>query len=224
MVQRYEAHLVAQGYSQRPGIDYDETFPLVVCFKSIRCVIALATHKNMEVHQVDIKTAFLNGELMEEAFMCHPEGFKQQGKEEFVCRLNTSIYGLKQSPCCWNESLHGHLKQIKFVQTSGDPCIYVSQDGNAIVGVYVDDLLIAGKNVKRLDEIKSSIADCFEVKDMGSYSSFLESRSFLTAKDEQSGLDNQPMLTVPSNSSTRNAKPRKTPLDPSHKLLKGDES
>ena len=116
---------------------------------------------------MDNKTAFLNGKLTEEAFMCQPEGFKQQGKEEFVCRLNKSIYGLKQSPRCWNETLHCHLKQMKFVQTSGDPCIYVSQDGNAIVGVYVDDLLIAGKNVKGIDEIKSGIADCLEAKDMG---------------------------------------------------------
>ena len=173
MVQRYKARLVAQGYSQRPGIDYDETFAQVVRFESIRSVIALATHKNMKVHHMDIKTAFLNGELMEGVFMSQSEGFKQQGKEEFICRLNKSMYGLKQSPHCWNETLHRHLKQMKFVQTSGDPCIYVSQDGNAIVGVYVDDLLITGNNVKRIDEIKSGIADRFEAKDMGGLQFFL---------------------------------------------------
>ena len=225
MVQRYKARLVAQGYSQRPGIDYDETFAPVVRFESIRSVIALAAHKNMKVHQMDIKAAFLNGELTEEVFMCQPEGFKQKGKEEFVCRLNKSIYGLKQSPRCWNETLHRHLKQMKFVQTSGDPCIYVSQDGNAIVGVYVDDLLIAGKNVKRIDEIKSGIADRFEAKDMGELHFFLGVK---IVQDHKRGTIwlGQPAYaeSILQQFNMENAKPRKTPLDPSHKLSKGDEN
>ena len=95
MVQKYKARLVAQGYSQRPGINYDETFAPVVRFECIRSVITLATHKNMKVHQMDIKTAFFNGELMEEVFVCQPKEFKQQRKEEFVCHLNKSIYGMK---------------------------------------------------------------------------------------------------------------------------------
>ena len=91
MVQRYKAGLVAKGYSQKPGIDYDKTFAPVVRFESICFVIALANHKNMKIHQMHIKTAFLNGELTEEVFMCQPEGFKQQGKEDFVCRLTGAL-------------------------------------------------------------------------------------------------------------------------------------
>ena len=89
---------MAQGYSQRPGIDYEEAFSPVVCFESVRSVMALAVHGNMKLHQMDVKTAFLNGELCEEVFYWQPEGFTVEGKENFVCQLKKSIYGLKQSP------------------------------------------------------------------------------------------------------------------------------
>ena len=86
---------------------------------------------------MDVKTAFLNGELSEEVFMSQPEGFVEQGKESFVCRLKKSIYRLKQSPRCWNTALNDHLKKMKFVQTKGDPCLYVSTDGaeTIIIGI-----------------------------------------------------------------------------------------
>ena len=125
-VERYKARLVAQGYSQRPGIDYEETFSPVVRFESVRSVIALAAHENMKLHQMDVKTAFLNGKLQEEVFIRQPEGFVEQGKENHVCRLKKSIYGLKQSPRCWNMTIDDHLKKMKFQQTEGDPCLYVS--------------------------------------------------------------------------------------------------
>ena len=128
LVEHYKARLVAQGYSQRPGIDYEETSSPVVRFESVRSVIALAACGNMKLHQMDVKTAFLNGELSEEVFMSQPEGFVGKGKESFVCHLKKSIYGLKQSPCCWNTALDAHLKR-KFVQTKGYPCLYVSTDG-----------------------------------------------------------------------------------------------
>ena len=140
-VECYKARLVAQGYSQRPGIDYEEIFSPVVRFESVRSVMALAVHGNMKLHQMDVKTAFLNGELLEEAFIRQPEGFAEQGKEHLVCRLKKSIYGLKQSPRCWNIAIDDHLKKMNFTQTEGDPCLYVSRDDaeTAIIAVYVDD-------------------------------------------------------------------------------------
>ena len=128
LVERYKAHLVAQGYSQRPGIDYEETFSPVVRIESVRLVIALAVHGNMKLHHMDVKTAFLNGKLCEQGFMSQPEGFVKKGKEKFVCRLKKSIYGLKQSPRCWNTALDDHLKRLNFKQTKGDLCLYVSTD------------------------------------------------------------------------------------------------
>ena len=157
---------MAQGYTQRPGIDYEETFSPVVCFESVCSVIALAVHKDIKLHQMDVKTAFLNGELSEEVFMKQPEGFVKEGEKDLVCRLKKSIYGLKQSPCCWNTALDSHLKKIKFVQTKADPCIYVFKDKTetVIIAVYVD-ILIAGTSNKKIAEVKAAIANRFEVKE-----------------------------------------------------------
>ena len=104
-VQRYKARLVAQGYTQKYGTDYDETFCPVVRQESLRLLIALSVQYDLKLHQVDVATAFLNGTLEEEVFMRQPEGFEVKGKEHLVCRLKKSIYGLKQSPRCWNTTL-----------------------------------------------------------------------------------------------------------------------
>ena len=122
----------------------------------------------MKIHQMDVKTAFLNGELTEEVFMRQHEGFIKQGKEDLVCRRKRSIYGLKQSPRCWNTSLDDHLKSMKFQQTRGDLCLYVSTEGELVINaIYVDDIMIAGKTDKRVAEVKTALADRFDVKDMG---------------------------------------------------------
>ena len=121
-VERYKARLVAQGFSQKFGLDYDETFCPVVRFESIRTVIGLAVQNGLKMHQLDVATAFLNGELEEEVFMKQPEGFVAKGQEHLVCKLNRSIYGLKQSPRCWNSALDNHLNKMGFKQTTSDPC------------------------------------------------------------------------------------------------------
>ena len=96
--ERFKARLVAKRYSQRHGIDYDEVFSLVVRHISIRAVLALVAHQDLELEQLDVKTAFLHGNLEEEIFMVQLEGFKQPGIRNLVCRLKKSLYGLKQSP------------------------------------------------------------------------------------------------------------------------------
>ena len=138
--------MVAQGYNQKYGIDYDETFSPVVRFESVRALIALAAKRRLRLHQLDVKTAFLNGELKEEIYMNQPDGFAAKSKENLVCKLKKSIYGLKQSSRCWNEALSEHLKKLGLKQSSHDPCIYVSNSGGEIIiAVYVDDIIIAGK-------------------------------------------------------------------------------
>ena len=147
--------------------------------------MALAVHGNMKLHQMDVKTAFLNGELCEEVFYRQPEGFTVEGKENFVCQLKKSIYGLKQSPWCWNIAIDEHLKKIKFVQTEGDPCLYVSRDQGetVVIAVYVDDIVIAAKTDKRIAEVKAAIANRFEVKDMGELHYFLLVKIVQNLKD-----------------------------------------
>ena len=182
LVERHKARLVAQGFSQKFGADYDETFCPVVRFESVRTVIALAVQNGLKLHQMDVTTAFLNGELEEEVYMKQPEGFVDKDRDHLVCRLKRSIYGLKQSPRCWNSALDAQLKKMGFVQTTSDPCLYTSTEGETfIIAVYVDDILLAGKSDKQIKEVKEALAKQFEVKDMG------ELHYYCTANEQSFG-------------------------------------
>ncbi len=97
-VERFKGRLVAKGYAQKYGINYDETFSPVVRFSSIRALLALAVQNDMLIHQMDVVTAFLNGNLDEEIYMQQPDGYIKPGEEHLVCKLKKSLYGLKQSP------------------------------------------------------------------------------------------------------------------------------
>ena len=212
---------------KRPGIDYEETFSPVVRFELVHSVIALAVHKDMKLHQMDVKTAFLNGKLSEEVFMKQPEGFVKEGEKDLVCRLKKSIYGLKQSPRCWNTALDSHLKKMKFVQTKADPCIYVFKDKTetVIIAVYVDDILIAGTSNKKIAEVKAAIANCFEVKDMGEFHYFLGVK---IVRDSQAGTIwlGQPSYSenIVQDFHMENANVCRTPTNPSLKLTEADET
>ena len=135
--ERFKARLVAQGYTQREGLDYDETFSPVVRSESVRSVISLACKEGLKLHQMDVTTAFLNGELDQEIYMRQPKGFTANGQEHLVCRLKKR---LKQSSRCWNQVLDTQLKKMGFQQSPSDPCIYTSQkDGLFIIAVYVNE-------------------------------------------------------------------------------------
>ena len=172
-VERCKARLVAQGYSQEKGHNYDETFSPVVRSESIRSVIALASKNELKMHQLDVTTAFLNGELEEEVYVKQPEGFVVESQEHLVCKLKRSLYGT-QSPRCWNQTLHTQLMEMGFKQTPSDPCIYTSlSDGLCVLAVYVDDILIAGKCSKKNAQVKAALARRFRVKDLGELHYFL---------------------------------------------------
>ena len=225
-IERHKARLVAQGYSQKQGQDYEETFSPVVRFESIRTVVALAAQKGLQIHQMDVETAFLNGELAEVIYMKQPEGFVQKDKETQVCKLKKSLYGLKQSPRCWNYTLDTQLKSMGFTQTKSDPCIYVSTgEESFIIAVYVDDILLATRADKRMTEVKREIASKFKVKDLG------ELRLFLGVKVVQNKEDGTIWLGQPSYTkqllelfNMSNAKASKTPVNPGVKLSKGTEN
>ena len=171
-IDRYKARLVAQGFRQKKGQDYDETFSPVVRPESVRALVAYAIQKGMLIHQLDIATAFLNGDLEEDVFMTQPEGFTQNGQEKLVCKLNKSLYGLKQSPRCWNTALDKTLNSHGFTQTPADPCIYVDEAGS-IIAVYVDDLIPVAQNMDVMSKIKSFIMNQYEARDLGELSYFL---------------------------------------------------
>lgn len=173
-VERYKARIVAQGYSQCYGLDYDETFSPVVRFESIRMLIALAVQYGLKVHQMDVTAAFLNGDLAEDVYMTQPEGYAVKGQEHLVCKLKRSLHGLKQSPRCWNSTLDARLKELGFIQTDSDPCIYRASKGEMfLIAVYVDDIILATKSDSRLEEVKKKLDEHFEIKDMGQLHYFL---------------------------------------------------
>jgi hypothetical protein len=143
---RFRARLVAKGFTQVPGIDYDETFSPVARFESLRLLLALAALGDWHIHQMDVKSAFLNGVLEEEIFMEKPQGFVVSGQETRVCRLKKALYDLKQASRAWNIQFHGVLLELGFTQTYSDAGVYVYHqhggDGILVVILYVDDITV----------------------------------------------------------------------------------
>ena len=172
-VNRFTARLVAQGFSQLEGIDYKEVFAPVVRYDSVRTVLAIANQLDLELHQMDVKCAFLNGHLEEEIYMTQPEGCEDEEHPDFVCKLNRSLYGLKQSARCWNKVIDEYLKSENYEQNSTDPCIYfkVVKKGDKlitiIIALYVDDTIIASNDINTLKEEKLNLSHPFEMDDRG---------------------------------------------------------
>ncbi|KAL0430737.1 UNVERIFIED_CONTAM: Retrovirus-related Pol polyprotein from transposon TNT 1-94 [Sesamum radiatum] len=151
-----QARLVAKGYTQRPGIDFEETYSPVAMAKSIQILLAIAAWYDYEIWQMDVKTAFLNGFVEEEIFMDQPEGFTTIGEEQKVCRLQRSIYGLKQASRSWNTRFDEVIRGYNFIKNDYDPRVYKKISGSwvAYLVLYVDDVLLIGNDVKMLGDIK----------------------------------------------------------------------
>ena len=168
--ERYKARLVARGFDQKFGSDYDETFCPVVRMESLRTLMSLSTQRGLELHHVDVHTAFLNGTLVlqEEVYMKQPPGYEKEGEEHLVCRLSKSIYGLKQSSRCWNMALDAHLKSVGFSQLKSGPCIYVSGGEDSFyIRVYVDDMILAGNDKAKMKSVKKKLSSKFDIKELG---------------------------------------------------------
>ena len=167
--ERYKCRLVAQGYPQAQGIDYHETFAPVARFGSIRTLLAIAAKRKMYVHQMDVHTAFLNGKLDENIFISQPEGFEVEGKEDMVCLLHRSLYGLNQSPRCWNKELSCHLVKSGFQQSIADPCVFFQwKNGKLnVVSTYVNDLILVVDLMEDLQKTKAELSARFKMKDLG---------------------------------------------------------
>ncbi|GJR78406.1 retrovirus-related pol polyprotein from transposon TNT 1-94 [Tanacetum coccineum] len=168
-VDKCKARLVILGFRQREGLDYFDTYSSVTRITSIRTIIAIAALRNLEIHQMDVKTAFLNGDLEEEIYMNQPEGFIAPGQEVKVCRLVKSLYGLKQAPKQWHQKFDHIMLESGFKINECDKCYYVKDTsaGYVILCLYVDDMLIIGSNDKIIRSTKDMLKSKFDMKDMG---------------------------------------------------------
>ena len=174
---KHKARYVAKGYSQKENIDYFETFSPTVNMTSVRMLILTAVNENMLVHQINVKTAYLNAPIDCELYVKQPEGYKIVGEngEELVWRLNKSLYGLKQSGRNWNHVLHNFLVGEGFIQSSTDPCVYSRGEGNSRVLIifWVDDIIIAAGSERTLYDVKKTLSSHFSMKDLGELRWFL---------------------------------------------------
>jgi transposase InsO family protein len=175
---RKKARFVAKGFTQIYGIDFEETFSPVARFETVRLLLSIAALEDWEIEALDVKTAFLFGELDEEIYMEQPEGFVKKGQEKKVCRLLKAIYGLKQAALQWNKALHDSLIKMGFVRTFADPGVYIHfHDQDLIILViYVDDALFMGSNRTYLKLKKAEFMKKWECRDLGEAKEYLGMR------------------------------------------------
>ena len=218
---RFKARLVAKGYSQIPGVDFNDVFSPVVKHSSIRALLGIVAMHDLELEQLDVKTAFLYGELEEDIYMQQPEGFISSGKEDLVCLLKKSLYGLKQSPRQWYKRFDSFITTTGFSRSDYDSCVYFKRvdDGFVYLLLYVDDMLIAAKDIDVIVKIKAQLNSEFEMKDLGPAKKIL---GMEISRDRKAGvlyLSQKGYINkVLKRFNMSNAKPVSTPLASHFKL------
>uniref|UniRef100_A0A2N9JBE9 Integrase catalytic domain-containing protein n=1 Tax=Fagus sylvatica TaxID=28930 RepID=A0A2N9JBE9_FAGSY len=169
-VERYKARLVVKGYSQQQGIDYDEVFAPVARLETIRLLIALAAQNKWSIFEMDVKSAFLNGYLLEDVYVEQPIGYVVKGQEGKVLKLKKALYGLKQAPRAWNNKIDKYFQEKGFSKCPHEHALYckVHENGDIlIVCLYVDDLIFTGNNPSMFEDFKKAMAREFEMTDIG---------------------------------------------------------
>ncbi len=162
-VDKFKARLVARGFTQEAGVDFNETYSPVARFDTIRAVLSVAASERLRLAQFDIKTAFLYGDLEEVVYMKQPAGYEDG--TQTVCKLNRSLYGLKQSPRCWNKKFKAFLTSHGLQTSEADPCLFynAAEEHKLLIALYVDDGLVAAKNDEDLQRFLSDLKSQFEV-------------------------------------------------------------
>jgi Reverse transcriptase (RNA-dependent DNA polymerase) len=226
-IERYKARLVAKGYQQVEGVDFDEVYAPVSKHATLRTLLAIAAKENLELHQLDIKTAFLNGELEETIYMAQPPGYEEGGAAT-VCRLKKAIYGLRQAPRAWHTRLKKELEEMGFQMAEADPGLWVLRqpDGTAVyILVYVDDMLIAAKDMEDVEHTKKLLCDAFDARDLGEAKLFLGMEIIRNREEKTIKLVQQKTAEdLVSKFGLADAKPTAVPMSTATKLSReGDE-
>ncbi|RVW65650.1 Retrovirus-related Pol polyprotein from transposon RE1 [Vitis vinifera] len=219
-VERFKARLVARGFTQSYGIDYQETFAPVAKLNTIRILLSLAVNQDWCLQQLDIKNAFLNGDLEEEVYIEIPPGFEESMAKNQVCKLQKSLYGLKQSPRAWFDRFTKAVLKLGYKQGQADHTLFVkkSHAGKmAILIVYVDDIILSGNDMEELQNLKKYLSEEFEVKDLENLKYFLgmevaRSRKGIVVSQRKYILD------LLKETGMLGCKPIDTPMDSQKKL------
>ena len=172
-IDRYKARLVAKGFNQEYGIDYEETFAPVARLTSVRSLLAVAAVRKWDLFQMDVKNAFLNGDLSEEVYMKPPPGFPHSTDQ--VCKLRRALYGLKQAPRAWFEKFSSTIQKLSFTSSTHDYGLFTRkrETGITLLILYVDDMIITGDDITGISDLKQSLSHHFEMKDLGRLNYFL---------------------------------------------------
>nr|ABA96256.1 retrotransposon protein, putative, Ty1-copia subclass [Oryza sativa Japonica Group] len=221
-IEKYKARLVPKGYTQKEGEDFFDIYSPVARLTTIRVLLALAASHGLLVHQMDVKTAFLNGELEEEIYMDQLDGYVLEGREGMVCKLLKSLYGIKQAPKQWHEKFDTTLTSVGFVVNVVDKCMYYRYGGGegVILCLYVDDILIFGISLNVIEEVKDYLSKSFEMKDLGEADVILNIK---LQRGDEGGItlvQSHYVDKVLSRFGYSDCKPAPTPYDPSVLLRK----
>jgi len=174
-LERYKARWVLRRFTQRPGVDYSETFRPVVKPATVRTALSLALSSRWPIHQLDVKNAFLHGTLIETVYSMQPAGFEDSAHPDFVCQLNKSLYGLKQAPRAWYSRFATYLLSVGFTEAKSDTSLFVYKRGSdvAYLLLYVDDIILTASSTELLGRIISALQHEFSMKDLGDLHYFL---------------------------------------------------
>jgi hypothetical protein len=221
-IERYKARLVAKGYTQTEGIDYFDTFSPVAKITTVRVLLALAAIKGWHLEQLDVNNAFLHGDLNEEVYMSLPPGYSTNNASQ-VCKLQKSLYGLKQASRQWYSKLSSALISLGYSQSQADHSLYVKTTATSFTAllVYVDDIVLAGNSTQEIQAVKMFLDNKFKIKDLGQLRFFL---GLEIARSDSGIFLNQRKYTLELLEDTGflASKPASVPFDPTTKLSISD--
>lgn len=210
----YKARLVAKGFTQEFGLDYNETFSPVVRHESLRMLLSLGVQLDLKIDHLDVKTAFLNGDLKEDIYMCQPDGFLKPGEEHKVYKLKKAVYGLKQASRSWYEKVKQVLISLQYTQCQRENCIFVKQIGKRIliIALYVDDFFLFYNCDQLCKDLITTLQSNFTIKVLGPVAQILGIK-VNRSKNELSLSQELYINKVLERFDMTDCKPTKTPLE-----------
>jgi hypothetical protein len=219
---RYKSRFVAKGYAQIKGIDYEETYSPVVRYDSLRVILSMCAVLDLEMSQLDIKTAFLYGLVKEDIYITQPEGFVTPGKEHLVCKLVKCIYGLKQAPRVWNVKFNDFILRFGFVRSKHDSCVYFRrrEEEILILVIWVDDGLLCSNKKEAIADVLAFLSEHFEMRTL-STDRFVGMEIERDSKTRKIYISSSTFIEkILNRFNMADCKPRAIPADPHVRLSK----